>query len=192
MKFTKFGVFTLIVIAFPFNAIAESRFALHAGVNFSSADTVLVPAQLDSTFGRSFSGAGGRLGIDVIATERVRIETGWARFGSNSGMVSVGGTCPMSPCPVSTVNARQRGSAYWLAITPTIRRGDYAFFAKLGAARVSIETRASIDRGKETDTSVLVGAGLRYAFTPSVGLRVDLERLGSEARTAGIGVEYRF
>lgn len=194
MKSVTTGVLLFVALGLPLKVDAEPRFWLHAGVNHSTADSAEI--DLQTTLGDDFSGTALRFGLGMTVSDWINIEAGWARFGSNRGIITIPLFCiPEDPGPCETdTDAKQSGSAYWIVAVPTVRRGNFTLFGKLGASRTTVKTgdASNLIRFRDTDNGVLLGAGAAYHFTHSIGVRFDFERMGSAARTVGIGVEYRF
>jgi len=117
-------------------------------------------------------------------------------FGVELGYTDLGNTsftgalaAPIPPFPAGTAAAASADVTAWslaLVVTAPFTQ-NFSGYAKLGANYNEVETTATVAGVsasiKDNDTNYLVGLGLKYNFTPNVGVRGgwDRYRVGSDA-----------
>lgn len=193
--------------SFGSSVAASDRFTLQIGANNSTADSVFIGGHIvdepPPSLRSSFSGAGIRLGATVRVYQWLNMDVGWAKFGSEDRYTSYFGTvlCPgpdfdCGGDPGFVVdNVEQSGSGFWVAAAPTFHSGPWQFIGKLGVSRTTIESREASDRSnriESSETAVMFGFGAGYYFTERLGVRLDFEQLGDEARQVGLSMSVRF
>jgi OOP family OmpA-OmpF porin len=185
----------------------------------SAACFASIPAHAQTT-GFYAGGAVGRLDYNIdtasFSTNSTRItskdeqHTGWKVFGGyqfnnyigveasyvDLGKFQIGGTTSGVP-----FTAKADTNGFGLALVGTLPLNNkVAFFGKMGGFRSKSKATGSVGNIKIADSGhdngSLVGAGVRYNFTPQFALRVEAERFGlgdgDSAMFYSLGAQYRF
>lgn len=203
------GMISMLLLACSGTAFASPiSFSVFAGLNRAGdIDNVFIggrdsftepPPTLDPD--GSYSGGKARFGAAMLYDGWVGLEVGWSRLASedrfNSHFIEF--VCPGS-CPtgegVIIDTVEQRATAMWAAFVPTLRRGQWEVYGKVGTSRTENESRQRTDRSNRiriTDTGLMVGAGAAYYSAVGIGLRVDIDRLGDTATQVGASIAFRF
>jgi hypothetical protein len=131
-----------------------------------------------------------RLGIGVAWDDRRDFEVGWSRMGANtrlSGFPTEGGELELRP-------VRREGDWQWVAWTPRFHRADWEYIGKIGPARVSIDSFETDGPGaaRLSSTKMVIGFAFMRHYPSGLGLRFDIDRLGTLAAARGISLSYRF
>ncbi|MFN2301095.1 MAG: outer membrane beta-barrel protein [Gammaproteobacteria bacterium] len=177
---------------------AEPSFTASVGVNAHQTDTYLgLFGGIDIeplTLSRDHSGAGAQFTASARFGPLVGIEGGWADLGSTRGtaerILLCPGSCPPDEPPV-IIDVKSRTSAYWLAYTPSITRGQWQLHASFGAARMKRELIVEGPWQSESTTELLLGAGATVALNDNIGVRFDLNRFGDVSTALGVSVAIR-
>ena len=173
----------------PAVALPVIDFSISVGLNHSRLDSVA--NDWDTNVSSTFSGTEPRASVNFSVTSLFGFELGWSKLASASGTVTPltacpGGCPPGTPTPSFTFS--ESGTALWLAYAPSLEFGALELGGKLGAARLQHEFALDGNPLDVDDTEVLYGATGTYWFRDTMGLRLDIERIGSDVTQAGVSL----
>lgn len=179
---------SLLLLALPAPAAAELLFSVSAGLNHATVDTPRLPpppaiyTDQTSSFGSELSETKPRVTVNLdLPLPLLRFEAGWADLGSHTGTISatrVDGT-------VDSFSFTIDADARWLAYAPGMDFGPFAVTGKVGVAHLKVG-------GLVDATEALLGASAAYYFDSGFGVRLDAERIGSDATQYGASLSFRF
>lgn len=201
---TRFAVLLLLFIGSVGHAKGDG-FSIQVGLNYAWADTVALGGhnlELDTppTLRDTFSGPSFRTGINYAFNDWASVELGYAQFASvdkyNAHFVEFvcPGVCEGAEGSIVD-NVDQSGHAQWAAFVASRPYRGVDFFGKIGIGQTTIESVQVGDRTnrlEESDTQLILGIGLGYPLSDRVGLRLELEAVGSAAVQTGVSVALSF
>lgn len=144
-------------------------------------------------------GTSFRAGVAYAFTDWASVELGYARFASvdkyNAHFVGFG--CIPELCegvePSIVDNVDQSGHVQWAALVASRPYQRINLFGKVGVNRTTIESvQASnrMNRLQERKTQLILGVGLAYPLSDRLGVRLDLESVGSTAIQTGLSLAF--
>ncbi len=176
-----------MLVLMPIPVAAEMLFSVSAGVNHATVETPQLPPVLpiyvagSASFGSDLTETNARLTLNLdLPLPFMRFEAGWADLGSHTGTISLTQIDGTVDTFTHTIDADVR----WLAYAPGIELGPFAISGKIGAAH--------LDVGGFDATEALLGVSAGYYFGSGLGIRLDAERIGSDATQFGASVSFRF
>ena len=176
-----------MLVLMPIPAAAEMLFSVSAGVNRATVETPQLPPVLpiyvagSASFGRDLTDTSARLTLNLdLPLPFMRFEAGWADLGSHTGTISLTRIDGTVDTFTHTIDADVR----WLAYAPSIDLGPLAVSGKVGVAHLKV--------GGFDGTEALLGASAGYYFDSGLGIRLDAERIGSDATQFGASLSFRF
>ncbi|MEX0899624.1 MAG: hypothetical protein WD081_02930 [Gammaproteobacteria bacterium] len=189
MKWNSIVVVTaLAMIATSASALPVIDMSLSAGLNHSRLDA---STNYPST---SHSGTKPRVTFNASVGPLIGVELGWSKLATNTTAVTVVPPGGAGGGGSFEDELRESGSAFWLVYAPSIEFGPIELTGKLGAARVTREVVIAgfgIDIA-DGENEALVGLAGTYWFTSLIGVRVDAERIGSDASQLGLSLTIGF
>lgn len=205
------GFWGLLLLAVAMGAArdahADRGFWFGAGYATSAVD-VRLPVGRDAPFARpgadyaDFSSSGARAAAGW-RREYIGVEVGWVDFGSDVRWfeqpcnLPPGGNVVCPPPGSQLERIAQKGSAAWVAFTPTYDAGRWTLSAKLGVARIRVEDE-SLDwpfnhgDGYTRDTRLMYGVAGTLPISQYFSLRLDIDAYHDRAHTMGLSGVVRF
>ena len=167
--FRKNIMFKKIVIASALALIASASFAQTAPSVYAGVDVGTSKGDGDN-YGDRETSAGGFVGYNF--NENFAIEAGYRSLYDKDG-------------------AKVRQAAFsGLAIMPL--SNGFNVYGRLGYNRLSGEVEVGNVTYKDHESKVLYGAGVGYAFTPTISGRVELQKPNSDFTNLSVGVSFKF
>jgi opacity protein-like surface antigen len=168
-------MFKKIALSAALAALSLSAFGAEAVSYYGGADIGL--SKFDSVSGSKTS-IGGFIGAQL--TEHLAVEGGYRRLGEFTEHV---GTLAV------TVAAKQ--AALSLVGSVPVGMGLTAY-GRIGYNRLTADASvASVSAGKSS-SSALYGAGVSYAISPVMSVRVEATKLASDTSNVSLGVAFKF
>ena len=129
-----------------------------------------------SDSGLKWSATGAAVFGGYRFNENFAVELGYRNLGSNdvlgvdlkanSTQLSMLGTLPMSK--------------------------EWGVYGRLGINTLHAKATAAGVTASDRQTKALIGAGLRYEVSPTVGLRLEVQKPYADTNTVAFGAEFRF
>lgn len=86
-----------------------------------------------------------------------------------------------------------RGRQTSLSVIGTIPMGNgFSVYGRLGYNHISLKASTRFGSEKDSESKVLYGAGVSYAFTPTVSGRIEVQKPHSDLTNVSAGVSFRF
>lgn len=94
---------------------------------------------------------------------------------------------------VSGVNANVRADQLALSVIGSLPVGEsFSVFGRLGVNRLEVKGSAGGFSATESETKALYGAGVSYAFSPVLSVRVEVQKPASDATNVSAGIAFQF
>jgi len=197
----------LLCAVFALAAIAPAASAEdYLGILKPPKSSLEAPTGIFSLSAAPLNGLAPSLGVD--SGMRMKLGYKYSRYFAVQGEFVDFGTGPALFASPSNLASAFRSTGFGVDTVATLPWRSFSFYGKLGAYRgearnefVSYSTALLAD-GAMRGTRWRYGLGVRYDFTPSFGIRADLERYsplgtplasdGGDTDSVTVGVTWRF
>ena len=92
-----------------------------------------------------------------------------------------------------TASADFRANRTSLSLIGSLPVGEgFSVYGRLGLNRLESKISSNGFNAKDSTTKALYGVGMRYAFTPAVSARLEVQKPASDATNLSAGVSFQF